>query len=77
MSYFKGGVKMTLEINKLIDSEFEMLRKLGWLLYEREDRNGGLNLEEVYKLLHIVNVEEMEKEYKAAYDEGFDDAICE
>jgi hypothetical protein len=68
---------MTLEINKLIDSEFEMLRKLGWLLYEREDRNGGLNLEEVYKLLHIVNVEEMEKEYKAAYDEGFDDAICE
>ncbi|MBL4951096.1 hypothetical protein JK635_02425 [Neobacillus sp. YIM B02564] len=36
---------MLYEINKLIDFDFSMLKKLGWLLYDREDQNGGLNQE--------------------------------
>lgn len=66
---------MILEINNLIDSDFDMLKKLGWLLYDRKGK--GLNEEELDKLLHIVTVEEMEKKYHAAYDEGFNDAVCE
>jgi hypothetical protein len=67
---------MELDINKLINSESDILKRIGWLLYGREDQKGGLNQEEIYKLLSIISVEEMEKEYKAAYEEGFDDAIC-
>jgi hypothetical protein len=64
---------MELEINKLITSEFKMLKELGWLLYNREDQNGGLTLNEVHKLLKAVTVEELEKEIKDSYDEGFND----
>jgi hypothetical protein len=62
---------MELEINKLITSEFKMLKELGWLLYNREDQNGGLILNEVHKLLKAVTAEELEKEIKDSYDEGF------
>jgi hypothetical protein len=62
---------MTLEINKLIDSDFDMLNKLGWLLYNREDQNGGLNLEEVYELLKIVTEDEMKKDYQDGYYDGY------
>lgn len=68
---------MLFDINKLISSEFNMLNKVGWLLYNREDQNGGLNKEELNELLHIVSIESMEKEYQQAYDEGFNDAVCE
>ncbi|MGD6876943.1 hypothetical protein [Bacillus infantis] len=64
---------MTFDINNLIDSEFKMLSKIGWLLYNREDQHGGLTAEEVYELLQIINEEEMENEYQQAYDEGFND----
>ena len=67
---------MTLELDILINSEFDMLKQIGWLLYNREDQNGGLNKEELNELLHIVTVEEMEKESREAYEEGFNDAIC-
>lgn len=72
-----GGERMLLEINKLINSDFGMLKKLGWLLYDREDQIGGLTKEELYKLLHIVSIEEVEKEYQEAYNEGFNDGVCE
>ena len=66
---------MILEINKLISSDFNMLKKLGWLLYNRQDQNGGLTKDELNELLHILSVEEMEKEYQMAYDEGLDDGV--
>jgi hypothetical protein len=66
-----------LEINKLINSDFDILNNIGWLLYNRADQNGGLAKEELNELLQIVTIEEMEKECKVAYDKGFNDAICE
>ncbi|MFO1442938.1 hypothetical protein KDN24_06870 [Bacillus sp. Bva_UNVM-123] len=68
---------MLFEINKLIGSEFDMLKRVGWLLYNRFDQHGGLEIEELNELLHIVSIEEMEKEYRLAYDEGFNDGVCE
>lgn len=66
---------MTFEINNLIDSEFKMLKRVGWLLYNRENQHGGLTRDELSELLQIVRVGEMEKEYQEAYDEGFRDGI--
>lgn len=68
---------MILDTNKLIESEFDILKKVGWLIYNREDQEGGLNKNELNDLLHIVTVNEMEKEYQQAYDEGFNDGFCE
>lgn len=68
---------MILEINKLIDSDFNMLKKVGWLVYNRENQVGGLTKDELNQLLHIVTIDEMQKEYQSGYDEGFDDAVCE
>lgn len=62
-----------LEINKLINSEFNILQQLGKILYNRENQNGGLTFNELDDLLGIVSVEELEKEYQEAYNEGFYD----
>lgn len=67
---------MILEINKLINSEFDILKKIGWLIYNREDQDGGLDKEELNELLQIVTDEEVHREYKIGYDEGFNDAVC-
>jgi hypothetical protein len=67
---------MIFEINKLINSDSDMLKKIGWLLYDSTDQDGGLNKEELHNLLRILTVEEMEEEYKAAYQEGFNDGVC-
>lgn len=66
---------MDLDINKLINSDFEMLKKLGWLLYHREDQNGGLNLEEIHNLLSIVTVGAIEKVYENGFSDGISEAI--
>lgn len=68
---------MVLDIQKLIASEFDMLNKLGWLLYNRDNQDCGLSKDELYKLLHIVNEEEIYKEYKTGYDEGLQDGVCQ
>lgn len=68
---------MLLEIQRLINSEFDMLEKVGWLLYNREDQVGGLSKDGLNELLQIIREEEMYKECKLWYDEGFNDAICE
>lgn len=60
-----------LEINKLIDCNFDMLQQLGKLIYNRENQDGGLTVNELDELLRIVTVEEMDKEYQEAYDQGF------
>ncbi|MGG3890243.1 hypothetical protein [Metabacillus fastidiosus] len=66
---------MEYEVNKLINSGFEMLEKIGWLIYNRENQNRGLSKEELYDLLRITTVQEMEKEYHKAYDEGVNDTL--
>ena len=63
---------MDLEINKLIDSEFIMLNKLGWLLFHRNDLKGGLDANELNELLKIVNEGEMESVYTEGFNEGLD-----
>ncbi|MEK4824494.1 hypothetical protein NSS71_08040 [Niallia sp. FSL W8-0951] len=68
---------MDIHIQKLINSDYEILEKFGWLLYNREDQNAGLSQEEVYELMKILNEDTMEKEYRAAYEEGMSDGICE
>ncbi|MEM5009305.1 hypothetical protein WKH57_01160 [Niallia taxi] len=67
---------MDLDIHKLIESEYELLTKFGWFLYNRKEQTSGLTNEDVYDLLSIINEDEMEKEYMAAYHEGFNDAVC-
>jgi hypothetical protein len=64
---------MIYEINKLINSEFEPIQKLGWLLYNREDQNGGLTKEEVYKLIEIFADGDFEEILEEQYLEGFKD----
>ena len=64
---------MILEINQLISSHHEIVSKLGWLLYGREDQNGGLNKNEVEELMKLVNDSSVEKILSGAYDEGFNE----
>ncbi|WP_219620072.1 hypothetical protein [Bacillus sp. T33-2] len=68
---------IVLEINNLINSEHKMLRDFGWLLYGRQNQDGGLTKEELNELLQIVTVENMENEYQTAYNEGFNDGVSE
>jgi ATP-dependent RNA circularization protein (DNA/RNA ligase family) len=70
-----------LEINKLIESDYDSISKVGWFLYDIQDRNTGLTQEE---LIHIVSLlgfkdldAEMEREINDAYDNGFNDAKSE
>lgn len=63
---------MTLEINKLIDSDYDVLEKIGQLLYNREDQNGGLTKEELNSLLQILTVEAIDE----VYDDGEFNGSC-
>ncbi|MED4883133.1 hypothetical protein [Bacillus smithii] len=57
---------MQLEIHKLINSEYKPLQEFGWLLYEKENLNDGLDLDDIHKLLRIFNEEtlcDLEKEF--------------
>ena len=62
---------MILDINKLCESEFGILRDLGNLLYNRENQDGGLTKDEVCSLLDIMNKSKLEEFYKE-YREGYD-----
>lgn len=42
------------EIEKLINCSFSILEELGWLLYNRNDQNGGLDKDELDDLLRIL-----------------------
>lgn len=66
---------MILETQKLVNSHYKMLRELGRLVYHRQDQKGGLNVSELNELLHIVSVEEVEKLFGKAYEEGFEKGI--
>ncbi|MFA1509919.1 hypothetical protein ACDN41_11885 [Priestia aryabhattai] len=62
---------MVYDIQKLLGSEYEQLKRLGRLLYNRENQDGGLTLEETYQLLKIINDDEMFKIYNEGYNDGF------
>ncbi|GEM_PF-6470801 len=62
---------MILKVNKLMDSNWKCLNKLGWLFFNREDQNGGLNKEELEQLLDIIDNETI----KEIYDKGYRDGI--
>jgi len=64
---------MILEINKLISSEHEFVRKIGWLLYKRENQDEGLTQEEVYSLMGMMDC--FEDEIQKSYNDGFHDAL--
>lgn len=66
---------MILEIQKLVNSNYKMLRDLGRLIYHRQDQKEGLNASELNELLHIVSVEEVERIFDRAYEEGFEKGI--
>lgn len=55
---------MLFEINKLIESECYMIKKVGWLIYNREDQNGGLNKEELNELLSFLNETSLEEVFE-------------
>lgn len=63
----------SIDGNKLISSDFEMLRKLGWLIYDREDQDGGLTTDELEELLKIVTEDEMQRICQEAHNEGFEE----
>ncbi|AJA41428.1 hypothetical protein AXJ14_gp109 [Geobacillus virus E3] len=68
---------MILEINKLINSGDKYISKIGWLIYNREDQDGGLNkqeLEELVELLAPLNFEDIFDEYyEKGKQEGFEE----
>jgi flagellar biosynthesis/type III secretory pathway protein FliH len=68
---------MILEINQLINSGDKYISKIGWLIYNREDQNGGLNkqeLEELLGLLTPLNIEDIiDKHYEKGKQEGFEE----
>lgn len=66
---------MILETNKLINSDFDMLKKLGWMLYNREDQDGGLTKEELNALLHIINENSIDEIYREGYNECLSDNV--
>lgn len=42
------------DINKLINSDNEYIKQIGWFLYEHTDQNGGLNKDELDRLIGIL-----------------------
>jgi hypothetical protein len=66
---------LILETQKLVNSHNKMLRNLGLLIYHRKDQKGGLDESELHDLLRIASIEEMEKEYRKAYERGVEEGI--
>lgn len=69
---------MILEINKFINSGDKYISKIGWLIYNREDQEGGLNKRELEELLELlVPLESLEDMFDMYYEkgvqEGFED----
>lgn len=74
---------MLLEINQLIDSDNEIFRKIGWLLYDNENGLSKDKVEELSKYIHILtgientSEKELEDAYEEGYNEGYRDARME
>lgn len=69
---------MILEINKLINSGDEYISRIGWLIFNREDQNGGLNKRELEELLELLvpldSLEDiLDEHYEKGVQEGFED----
>ena len=70
-----------LDINKLIESDIDQVREIGWIFYNT-DINAGLNEDDTYKVIKLlseIETEEytemdLEKSYEEGYDEGYDAA---
>lgn len=72
---------MQLEINKLIDSEIDYIKDIGWLLYDREGK--GMTASEVNDLIGLLLgfngsfdtfiQEETNKIYEEGYDSGYEE----
>jgi hypothetical protein len=77
---FNGGEEM-LYINKLIESENKTLRELGWLFYNSNANDMGLDKDGVHKCLKLLVESDFNKdlddEMQKAYDEGYEDALNE
>lgn len=70
------------EINKLIESDIDQLREIGWILYNT-DGDKGLSEEDTYKVIKLlseidgdkVDIESrLEDAYDDGYSEGYRDA---
>ncbi|WP_310876987.1 hypothetical protein [Priestia megaterium] len=68
---------MIYDIQVLKGSGYDVLKKLGHLLDNREDQAGGLNKEEVYELLKIVNDSNIDKVYRKGFEKGMHEVLCQ
>jgi hypothetical protein len=66
-----------LEINKLIESDYDSISKVGWLLYDIQDRNTGLTQDELVHIVSLLGNSDIDKELEKEYDRGFDDGQAE
>jgi len=64
---------MIYDVQNLSNSKFEILKKFGHLLYNREDQDGGLSKEEVYKLLKIFDEINLRSVYKEGFEAGLEE----
>lgn len=67
---------MIYETQKLLNSDSEILNKIGWILYDRKDENSGLTYEELNRLVKIL-LDGFEKEMQDSYNEGYEDGLCD
>lgn len=70
----RGLIAVILKVNKLMNSHHECLHKLGWLIFNREDQNGGLSLDELERLLDIIDHDTIEEIYNDGYRDGLHDS---
>jgi len=73
----RGDEKLIYDIQVLKGSGYEVLKKLGHLLDDREDQDGGLNKEEVYELLKIVNESSIDNIHRKAFENGMHEVLCQ
>jgi hypothetical protein len=68
---------MQVEINKMIESENNFIKRLGWFLYDQNGLEKGLSgqaTKDLVDLFSTYNVgREEDKMWKKAYDEGYKD----
>lgn len=78
---------MILQINQLTQSDIEAVRKIAWLIYERDNGENGLDKNDVEEILYLLSdidnslqktIEEAErKAWDRGYDEGYRDGYSE
>jgi LmbE family N-acetylglucosaminyl deacetylase len=69
---------MIYEINRLIDDDHPQIKRLGWLLYNRDERDAGMTEDETEQLAGIIaelaeelaDIPDADELYRLGYADG-------